>query len=281
MQRAAAGRPFSGVPGACVLGLWVLAAWLPGVAAAGAGTLAPYRAVYAMTLEETREGSDIAAVSGRLVLEWSGSACEGYVTGQRIVSRMVSKQGNGFVSDFRVNSFETADGSDFTFSMVHYIDGELTDEIDGRAVKADGGAKAMFTKPARSTLPLPPSVVFPTEHVRLLLAAAEAGRTVLEAELFDGSETDHHFATTAFIGRRGTGAPDGGEAEPGEALADLAYWPVQISYFDPGVAAGLPEFEVSYRFYANGVSTGLRMDYGDLVIGARLMELELLPVSRC
>ena len=237
-------------------------------AAAEARGLAPHRAVYSMSLVESRDGTDIASVVGRLVLEWSGSACDGYVTSQRILNRMGSKQGSGFVSDFRVNSWEAADGSDFTFSMIHYVDGSAVEEIEGRATRRPGGADAVFSKPAARTLPLPDAVVFPTRQVARMLEAGEAGRRVLATDVFDGSETGHHFATTAVFGRKAKGAPTGSEAEAGTALADLAYWPVQVSYFDPGNAAGLPDYEVSFRFYANGVSTGLEMDYGDLVIGA-------------
>ncbi|MGD1933817.1 MAG: EipB family protein, partial [Candidatus Phaeomarinobacter sp.] len=79
----------------------------------------------------------------------------------------------------------------------------------------------------------------------------------------------------------GTGAPDAEEAEPGQELASLGYWPVQVSYFDPNDVSGLPDYEVAFRFYENGVSTGLVMDYGDLMIGADLMSLEILPRPEC
>lgn len=263
-----------------------LAAGICVLAAAGAGVaqasgLVPHRAVYAMSMVESREGSDISAVSGRLVLEWSGSACEGYVTSQRIVNRMGSKQGSGFVSDFRVNSWEAADGSDFTFSMIHYVDGTTVEEIEGRAVRDRGRASVAFTSPEERTLDLPAGVVFPTEQVQRMLAAAVEGRRVLSTEVFDGSETDHHFATTTFFGPGAEGGPEGDEATPGAALDALSYWPVQVSYFDPRSASGLPDYEVSFRFYSNGVSTGLIMDYGDLVIAADLIELDLLPVPDC
>ncbi len=246
-----------------------------------AGPLAPYRAVYVMKLVGTDEGSDISSVSGRLVIEWQGSACEGYVTNQRIVNRMGSKQGDDFVSDFRVSSWESADGNDFTFSMTHYVNGGVVEEIEGDAERSADGAVAHISKPERHELSLPRDVVFPTEQIRQLLAAGQAGKTVLNAAVFDGSETQHHFATTTFFGDKGTGAPADDEAKPGAALAKLDYWPVQVSYFNPTDNSGLPDYEVAFRFYENGVSSGLVMDYGDLVIGADLVDLQLLPVPDC
>lgn len=249
--------------------------------AAGSG-LSPHRAVYVMKMIASDEGSDIASVSGRLVLEWQGSACEGWVTNQRIVNRMGSKQGDAFVSDFRVSSWEAGDGNAYTFSMIHYINGQTVEEIEGSASR-DGasGGEATLTKPDDGSITLPGGTVFPTEQIGLMLDAALAGKTVYSVPVFDGSDTEHYFDTTAIIGGKGTGTPDGEEADAGGALAGISYWPVQVSYFDPGNNNGLPDYEVAFHVYENGVSTGLVMDYGDLVIGAELTQLDMLPVPDC
>ncbi len=249
--------------------------------AATASSLAPHRAVYSMKMLGSAEGSDISSVSGRLVLEWQGSSCDGFITSQRIVNRMGSKQGSSFVSDFRVNSWESGDGNDFTFSMSHFMNGTAIEEIEGTAERKKDGGRALLAKPEAGEIKLPASILFPTEQLKALMASAEAGLKVHSAPVFDGSDTDHYFETTTIIGKPGEGAPDADEAEPGITLAELGYWPVQISYFDPGDASGLPDYEVAFRFYENGVSTGLVMDYGDLVIGADLVSLEMLPKPDC
>ena len=258
-------------------GLFFAGSVLSSSSALAASGLMPHRAVYAMELIGSADGSDIASVKGRLVLEWQGSACEGFVTSQRIVNRMGSKQGNDFVSDFRVNSWESATGDAFTFSMVHYINGNVAEEIAG---EAERGSVA-FSKPEPASIALPGGALFPTEHIKQMLDAAQAGKKIMSADLFDGSDTEHYFKTTTFIGSGGTGAPADDEAEPGASLEGVRYWPLQISYFDPADISGLPDFEISSRFYENGVSTGLVMDYGDLAIGARLISLEALPVPDC
>lgn len=248
---------------------------------AAASSLAPHRAVYSMKMLGSAEGSDISSVSGRLVLEWQGSSCDGFITSQRIVNRMGSKQGTSFVSDFRVNSWESGDGNDFTFSMSHFMNGTAVEEIEGTAERSKDGGLALLAKPEAGEIKLPASVLFPTEQVKALMASAEAGRKVHSAPVFDGSDTEHYFETTTIIGKPGQGIPDTDESEPGGTLADLGYWPVQVSYFDPGDVSGLPDYEVAFRFYENGVSTGLVMDYGDLVIGADLVSLEMLPQPDC
>ncbi len=252
-----------------------------GSAFAAGTSLSPHRAVYAMKMISSTEGSDISSVTGKLVLEWQGSACEGWVTNQRIVNRMGSKQGSSFVSDFRVSSWEAGDGSDYTFSMIHYVNGETIEEIEGSAVRREDKSLATLSKPEDGTIALPDGVVFPTEQISRMLDAAYAGRTVFAVPVFDGSDTEHYFDTTAILGGRKKGAPQGEEARAGKSLEGLAHWPVQVSYFNPGDSTGLPDYEVSFQVYENGVSTGLVMDYGDLVLGADLMDLTMLPVPEC
>jgi len=234
-----------------------------------------------MKMLETAESSDISSVTGRLVLEWQGSACDGFITSQRIVNRMGSKRGDGFVSDFRVSSWEAGDGSEFTFSLIHYMNGAAIEEIEGSANRGAEGGDAALSKPQARKIALPAGVLFPTEQLRAVIASAESGKRVHSAPVFDGSDTEHHFDTTTVLGNKASGGPDGIEAEPGGSLSSMTYWPVQVSYFDPNDSIGLPEYEVSFHIYENGVSTSLVMDYGDLVIGADLVSLDMLPSPDC
>ena len=71
--------------------------------------------------------------------------------------------------------------------------------------------------------------------------------------------------------------PTGG----GLALASASSWPVQVSYFSPNAKEGLPEYQVSYRLYDNGVSSNLVLDYGDIVINGTLTELTYLVPDPC
>jgi len=46
-------------------------------------------------------------------------------------------------------------------------------------------------------------VVFPTDHLKRILAAAEAGENLLEVKVYDGSETGEKlYETTTYIGHR-------------------------------------------------------------------------------
>jgi len=129
--------------------------------------------------------------------------------------------------------------------------------------------------------------VFPTEHVRRVIEAAEAGKTLLELSVFDGSESgDKVFSTLAVIGNvigPGEKLPD--DAAAGNpALAGLKRWPVTISYFEQGSAKTgeqTPAYAIGFELYENGVSRALALDYGDFVVSGVMSQLELKEATSC
>ena len=59
------------------VGLLFFAPVSPAAAEDAPIVLAPHRAIYDLSLKETRNNSQIAGVSGRIVYDFSGNACEG------------------------------------------------------------------------------------------------------------------------------------------------------------------------------------------------------------
>src|SRR5262249_57811014 len=80
--------------------------WAATPASAGAPpiVLAPHRAIYEMTLAEARGGAGVTAVSGRMVYELTGSACEGYTQNMRFVTQMSNQKGGATLPDLRSSS---------------------------------------------------------------------------------------------------------------------------------------------------------------------------------
>ena len=73
--------------------------------AQAARVLAPHRAVYDLTLKDASDRSGITGLSGRMVYEFNGSACEGYTVTFRFVSR-IQTQDASRVSDQQTTTFE-------------------------------------------------------------------------------------------------------------------------------------------------------------------------------
>lgn len=248
--------------------------------------LAPHRAVYDMTLGEARSGSGISSISGRMVFEFTGAACKGYTLNMRLVTQLSDRDGQSRVTDLRSSTLEKGDGSAFRFNSTQYLDEKLNETVSGEALRtSDGGATVKITKPSPSTRSLPAGVMFPSQHSIAVLNAAKAGRTPLQATVFDGSENGEKlYDTSAFIGKP---LPAGHRSEEkhvanDEVLEQLTSWPVTISYFERGAKGDTtPAYELSFRLYGNGVSRELQIDYGDFVLRGALRSLDILPAAAC
>ncbi len=256
---------------------------------AGSVKLAPHVAIYDLTLTSSRGRRSLEGVRGRIVYDFSGSACEGYALNFRQVTELDSGEGKVALSDLRTATWEEGEGKSFRFKSQNYMDQKQIGDVDGRADRGKASVAVKLSKPGDKRFDAG-KVVFPTEHMRLLIEAAQAGKTLLEIAVYDGSESGEKiYQSLSVIGRRIE--PD---KKPSDAAADkdtlagLARWPVTISYFDkigkkteeqPGEQT--PIYAISFEMYENGISRALRLDYGDFVIDGKMSSLEVKNARAC
>lgn len=258
--------------------------------AAAAVQLAPHIAVYDLKLTKSSGKRSLEAVRGRIVYDFSGSACDGYQLNFRQVTELDSGEGKVALSDLRTITWEEGQAKSFRFKSENYTDEKQVSAVDGRAERGRKTVAVKLTKPGGKTLDIG-TVVFPTEHMRRLIAAARAGENVLELAVYDGSENGEKiYQSLGVIGRKIQ--PE--EKKPEDAAANqnsltgLARWPVTISYFDkaqpksddqPGEQT--PIYAITFEMYENGISRALKLDYGDFVVDGTMTSLEVKPAKAC
>lgn len=281
--------PASRIRLACAIAV-LTAATLPVPAGAavqgGANALAPHRAVYDLKLATTRGKRPMQAVRGRILYDFSGSACEGYALQFRQVSELYTGEGSVSVSDLRATTWEEGAGQRLRFHSENFIDEKLRDSVDGQAERAPAGIGVRLSKPNDKSLELSKDLVFPTEHIRRILGAAREGKTILEIGVYDGSESGEKiYDTLTVIGRpivADDKKPD--DAAAGQAaLARFTRWPATISYFDKTSKGGeqTPIYSITFEIYENGVSRSLLLDYGDFVVSGEMTSLEIKDAKPC
>jgi hypothetical protein len=244
--------------------------------------LASHRAVYDLTLWKSTGSKSPTAAHGRIAFDFAGSACEGYVQNFRQMTELQPAEGPTRISDMRSATFEDGEGKNFDFKMQTTVDNGADDTVDGKARKTgEGPVSVDLAKPKRGKFELDRDAVFPTEHLKRILAAAEAGEHVLQVKVYDGSETGEKvFETTTFIGNP-IEAPAIEQAAHIPQLENMRQWPVSISYFDADKKDEAPNYTLSFDLYENGISRALRLDYGDFVLAGEMSSLELLPQPAC
>ena len=254
--------------------------------ASSATALAPHRAVYDLKLATTRGKRAVESVRGRILYDFSGSACEGYALSFRQVSEINSGEGKVALSDLRATSWEAGDAATYRFNSQNLINDRVADAADGTAERGNSGVAVKLTKPKEKTLNLDVHIVFPTEHMMRIIEAAAAGKTLVELPVYDGSETGEKvFNTLTVIGREiqpDDKKPDDAAADKA-ALAGLKRWPVTISYFDQNSKPGeqLPVYAIGFELYENGISRALSLDYGDFVVAGTMSQLDLRDAAAC
>ncbi|MFN0217550.1 MAG: cell envelope integrity EipB family protein [Hyphomicrobium sp.] len=248
----------------------------------------PHRAVYDITLARAAPGSGVAGLTGRMVFELNGSACEGFTQNMRFVTRMTNQEGTETVNDLRASSFEEAAGKRLRFSSTQYQNEDVVESSQGDATRgADAeSVKVDLKKPAKKKFDLPKDIYFPIQHAAALITSAREGRQLFTANLYDGSEKgDKYYLTTSVIGNKTErGAVKSSAAFTGsDRLAQFDSWPVAISYFDPNKDKqdSTPAYELAFRYYENGVTANLSIDYGEFAISGALKELTFLDAATC
>jgi hypothetical protein len=242
-----------------------------------ARALASHRGIYSLTLDRARENATIVDVSGAMVFEII-DACESWASRQRFTMTLRNREGTELETGSDYATLESMDGRNLRFSLTQMTQGAVKSRVAGQAeLTADGSGVARYSQPEVKELPIPPGTLLPNTHTIATLNAARAGQRLLVAPIFDGTTADGAQQTTTVM------SPWQGPQPVPEApsLSTLGSSRMRIAFFEPdGEQAGgarTPSYEVSLRYFENGVADDMIMDFGDFTVRAKLMKLEDAP----
>ncbi len=152
---------------------------------------------------KSRGSNSINSARGRILYNFSGSACEGYTSEFRQVSELDSGEGKVTLSDLRSTSWEDGAGKSYRFKI------DIADERHrfqpgrrrrGADRRSCHGQIEAAGRPRRSRSTA--RTVFPTEQIQRIIAAAREGKSVLELTVYDGSDNGEKvYNTLSVIGQ--------------------------------------------------------------------------------
>ena len=240
--------------------------------------LAAHRAAYRLGLARVRESGNIARATGAMAYEVV-DACDGWATRQRFSLTIADADGTEIETASDYATYESKDGRRLRFTLTQMTQGAVTQRIAGEAeIGADGAGRVRYTEPEQKEERLPAGTLLPNLHTIHSLNAARAGQRLLVAPLFDGTSDDGVQDTTTVMS-----AWDAPRDVPGfPALSPLGSVRMRIAFFDreaqqQGGGATTPSYEVSLRYWENGIADELQMDFRDFVVDGRMVKLETLP----
>jgi hypothetical protein len=240
--------------------------------------LAAHRAAYRLTLAQAREPGNIARAEGAMAYELI-DACDGWATRQRFSLTLADRDGTEIETASDYSTYESKDGRRLRFTLTQMTQGAVTARIAGEAeIAADGTGVVRYTEPAAREERLPPGTMLPNSHTILTLNAARTGQRLVVGPLMDGTSEDGAQDTTTVLSA--WDAPR--EVEGFPMLSPLGSVRMRIAFFDrdaqsQGGGATTPSYEVSLRYWENGIADQLLMDFREFVVEGRMVKLE--PVS--
>jgi hypothetical protein len=248
---------------------------------AGAAALVPHRAVYDLELANSEERSGISGVYGRMVYEMNGSACDGFTVNFRFVTRIDTEEFSR-VTDQQTTTYEDLRAGTFEFVNRSFVDDALDSETRGSARRTDDAIDVEMEAPQQMSLALD-RALFPTDHMIELIAKAKAGERFYQSHIYDGSDDgDKIMLTTTVIGEPRQPSAQDTEAKQAGPFANDTAWPVTIAYFNEADSGDeVPEYQISFKLYENGLTRDLEMDYGDFALRGTLTGLEVFDAKAC
>ena len=251
-----------------------------------AAAVAPHRAVYDLKLLRTNNGANVNSVAGRMAYEVSGSECDGWTVGFRLVNRFDYKEGTSRLFDTQSSSWETGDGTEMNYSEKEYVDSKPEGEkrLSVSRASRDKAGEVSITLPAEKKLSISAETVFPMRHQLRLMDAAAKGKNRDVSIIYDGSDEEKTVRAISFIGKGKKPGENQEDVKNPEAatLQLLSSWPVAIGYYATGTdAADTPLYQINFDMYENGVSTNLVMDYGSFALSGKLANLEFMKAETC
>ena len=234
--------------------------------------LAAHHALYALTLDNGRDG-DIVSATGSMGYEVI-DACDGWAVRQRLDMTVTNSDGQDIhmVSDYA--TWESKDGLKLRFHMKQLTDAAVTSQTDGDASlqRRGGPGEVNYTTPKDKTVALPAGTLFPMAHTEAIITAAREGKKFLALPLFDG--TDENGAEDSSIAILDWKQPFATKWPP---LNDLPSTRVRLAFFDRKPDTVTPNYQVGMRYWENGVADNMQMDFGDFVMNAKMTEFAPQP----
>ena len=258
-------------------------------AAGASGAFLPHQALYELSLLKSRGSASINSARGRIVYNFSGSACEGYTSEFRQVSELDSGEGKVTLSDLRSTSWEDGAGKSYRFKIDTRMNDTDSNPVDGLAERVGDHITVKLKQPETKTFTLDGNTVFPTEQIQRIITAAREGKSVLELTVYDGSDNGEKVYNTLSVigqpipGDRTTPAPDPSTANA--VMKSMTRWPVTVSYYDHDAQAKegeqTPVYAMSFELYENGVSRALVLDYNDFVVAGAMGKFDVKDAKPC
>lgn len=240
--------------------------------------LAPHKAIYKIELVSSSGGSQIINIRGDMYFEWR-PGCDAWTTDHRfnLIYEYADSPAMQVTSDF--TTYEPYDGSGFSFSSRRSRDGEIYEELRGKAnpsSEQDKVGEIIYSVPPDLKQELPAGTLFPMAHTKFVAEHLNETGTFINKTVFDGSDQEGAVEINAFIGKKIDVPPPSEKDKAIDAglLASPAH-EVQMAFFPlTQVDSPAADYEMKAVLHENSVISDMVIDYHEFSVRQKLVALE-------
>lgn len=242
--------------------------------------LQPHRAIYRMVLANDARHSDVVSADGLMVYRFARS-CDGWTVESQSFLRLLYADDSQTETLWSFASWESKDGRRYRFHTRYDQDGKTIEKLEGRATlnKVGGAGRARFSQPPNKVISLPSGTLFPTEHVRRMIVAAERGKHRLKRVVFDGLSSDSPNLVNAVFGPLARETAEA-QAKTMRIPVKPAWW-TRIAFFPLANRDELPDFEMAANYRSDGIADRIVQNFETFALEVQVKDMELLPPPDC
>ncbi len=238
--------------------------------------LVPHRAIYSLSLGDTDKPGQFLDVGGtvRTTLE---KTCDAWITVEHVNMQVTTQTGGRFEQNLTYTGWESHDGKRYRFAARTISNGEDKKFRGAARLDAQNAGEAVYTKPNKLTMKLPPGTQFYWGLTAWLIKQAEAGASRAEAVVFDGTDEDGPQRAIAFIipfskkkAKHSLGP-----------LLDRPGWTMRIAFYPIDGLSAVPDYEVQAVVLDNGVTPNMELVFTSFTAIQTLEKIEALDPPKC
>ena len=239
-----------------------------------------HKALYDVRLSSTKSGSQIANIEGKMYYEWKPS-CDAWVTNHRfnLTYEYADSPSMVITSDF--TTYEAFDGKSLNFSSQRKRDGQIFEELRGKAeTDQTGKGQAVYTRPRGLSFDLPGGTLFPVAHTLDVLKKIKDGKRFYNTVIFDGSDDEGPVQVNSFIGKAidVSGNYKSSQDLDVSLLKSPAHH-IRLAFFPMKEPQADADYEMDIVFHENGIISQMDVDYDDFSISQKLVAIEEIKGS--
>ncbi len=175
------------------------------------------------------------------------------------------------------SSFEDFTAKNFSFEHLDKNDFEKEKYYSGYVKKNKNVLDGMIFDKKKEKLAFNDDILFPTEHLKILLENAKKNINFHTAKVFFGSDKENLVKiVSSFIGKKMKT-----DVSIENDLLKKQVWPIQLSFYDLNQKKPDPKTKVIAYVDENGIAHSFTVDYGSYKMKGKLVSIEKVSKLRC